>query len=255
MPTGHRWCLQSIPCRGRYGSTMDADLPHGAPAQSEDAESLGQTDAVTELLGAIGYAELTAGLRMAADALAAPGLVVRVWMGRAASTELEHFERIVTRLKQLGQDPETVMEPFIAPVDAFHERTRPQDWLEALVGIYVGDGIARDFYREIAQHVDQSSRELIETVLQVDDQDEFVVKTVTDAIAADPAVAGRLALWARRLVGEAIAQTQYVALEREALMSLMVGGQAGVDLADLGRMFTRVLELHGERMGSLGLAP
>ncbi|USQ77128.1 ferritin-like fold-containing protein [Ornithinimicrobium cryptoxanthini] len=230
---------------------MDADLTPEAPAESQ-----GQTDAVTELLGAIGYAELTAGLRMAADALAAPGLGVRVWMGRASSAELEHFERIVTRLKEMGQDPETVMEPFIAPVDAFHERTRPRDWLEALVKIYVGDGIARDFYREIAQHVDEGSRELIESVLQVDEQDEFVVGAVTDAIDADPAVAGRLALWARRLVGEAIAQTQYVAVEREALMTMMVGGQqAGVDLADLGRMFTRLIELHGQRMGRLGLTP
>lgn len=250
MPTGHRWCLQSIPCRGRYGSLMDADLSQ-APGESQ-----GRTDAVTELLGAIGYAELTAGLRMAADALGAPGLGVRVWMGRASSAELEHFERIVTRLKEMGQDPETVMEPFIAPVDAFHERTRPRDWLEALVKIYVGDGIARDFYREIAQHVDEASRQLIESVLQVDDQDEFVVGAVTDAIEADPTVGGRLALWARRLVGEAIAQTQYVAVEREALMTMMVGGQqAGVDLADLGRMFTRLIELHGERMGRLGLTP
>lgn len=247
MPTGHRWCLQSIPCQERYGSTMNADLSKAAHAEQE---------VVTELLGAIGYAELTAGLRMATDALSAPGLGVRVWMGRASSIELEHFERIVTRLKEMGQDPETVMEPFIAPIDAFHERTRPRDWLEALVKIYVGDGIARDFYREIAQHVDQPSRELIESVLQVDDQDEFVVSAVTEAIRADPTVGGRLALWARRLVGEAIAQTQYVAVEREALMTLMVGGQqAGVDLADLGRMFTRLIELHGQRMGRLGLTP
>ncbi|QDO87905.1 tRNA 2-methylthio-N6-isopentenyl adenosine(37) hydroxylase MiaE-like protein [Ornithinimicrobium ciconiae] len=211
---------------------------------------------VTELLGAIGYAELVAGLRMAADALTAPALDVRIWMGRSAGAELEHFERIAGRLRDMGRDPEAAMAPFTGPVDAFHERTRPRDWLEALVKVYVGDGIARDFYREIAQHVDQPARDLIESVLQVDAQEEFAVRAVTDAIELDPTVAGRLALWARRLVGEAIAQTQYVALERDALMGLLVGGEASeVDLADLGRMFTRLMELHGERMARLGLTP
>lgn len=231
---------------------MDS-VPPGSPAQTAPDPAAG---AVTELLGAIGYAELTAALRMASDALAAPGLGVRLWMGRATAAELEHFERIVDRLTADGHDPEAVMAPFSGPVDSFHERTRPGDWLEALVKVYVGDGIARDFYREIAQHVDDASRELIESVLEVGAQDEFVVRTLTDAIEVDPPVAGRLALWARRLVGEAIAQTQYVALEREALMGLLVGGHGtGVDLADLGRMFTRLIELHNERMARLGLTP
>lgn len=225
------------------------------PVQS-DAASGPVPEAVVDLLGAIGYAELTAGLRMASDALVAPGLGVRVWMGRSAGAELEHFERIAARLHDLGHDPEAVMAPFTGPVDAFHERTRPRDWLEALIKVYVGDGIARDFYREIAQHVDDASRELIESVLEADAQEEFVVRTLNDAIELDPPVAGRLALWARRLVGEAIAQTQYVALEREALLGLLVGGHGnGVDLADLGRMFTRLIDLHGQRMAKLGLTP
>lgn len=225
-------------------SVVSGTSPGGAP------------DGVVDLLGAIGYAELTAALRMAADALGAPGLGVRLWMGRSAATELEHFERIAARIVEMGHDPETVMAPFAGPVDAFHERTRPGDWLEALIKVYVGDGVARDFYREIAQHVDDASRELIEGVLEVEAQEEFVLRTLHDAIEADPRVAGRLALWARRLVGEAIAQTQYVALEREALMGLLVGGQGhGVDLADLGRMFTRILEQHGQRMATLGLTP
>lgn len=208
-----------------------------------------------DLLSAIAYAELTASLRMAADALVAPGLGVRVWMGRSAAAEFEHYERIAVRLQELGQDPEVAMRPFAEAVDAFHERTRPRDWLEALVKVYVGDGIARDFYREVARHVDDTSRELIETVLANDAQEEFVVATVTDAVAVEPSVSGRLALWGRRLVGEAIAQTQLVAVERDALMGLLVGGQGnGTDLADLGRMFTRLIEAHTARMQRLGMS-
>ena len=51
----------------------------------------------------------------------------------------------------MGVDPEEAMAPFVAPIDAFHERTRPTGWLEGLVKAYVGDGIATDFYREISR--------------------------------------------------------------------------------------------------------
>lgn len=279
MPTGHRWSLQCKPSRGRYGSSMEHepspepqnpvqtpehttvhtptnDPGHdggGTAARRASDVSIAGSEAVTELLGVIGYAELVASLRMAADALTAPSLDVRVWMGRASRTEFENFERIVARLRESGHDPETVLTPFAGPVDAFHERTKPRDWLEGLVKAYVGDGIARDFYREIGRRVDPASRELIESVLSVDAQDEFVVEAVTKAIEADPTVAGRLALWARRLVGEAIAQAQYVALEREALIDVLVGGPG--DLGDLGRLFTRLIDLHGARMARLGLTP
>ena len=42
------------------------------------------------------------------------------------------------------------MAPFVPALDAFHEGTRPSTWLEGLVKAYVGDGLASDFYREIA---------------------------------------------------------------------------------------------------------
>ena len=77
-----------------------------------------------------------------------------------------------------------------------------------------------------------------------------------EATEADPRIAGRLALWGRRLVGEALSQAQRVAVERDALASLLVGGQnrPGADLAELGRMFARLTDEHTRRMDRLGLA-
>ena len=46
------------------------------------------------------------------------------------------------------------MEPFVAPIDGFHESTAPADWLEGLMKAYVGDGVGADFYREIARFLD-----------------------------------------------------------------------------------------------------
>ncbi len=83
----------------------------------------------------------------------------------------------------------------------------------------------------------------------------FVVGRVREVIAADPAVAGRLALWGRRLMGEALTQAQRVAADRDSLTALLTGGidRPGLDLAALGRMFTRLTDRHLERMAELGL--
>ena len=46
------------------------------------------------------------------------------------------------------------MAPFRAPIDLFHAHTAPADWFEGLIKAYVGDGLAADFYREIAAYLD-----------------------------------------------------------------------------------------------------
>jgi hypothetical protein len=82
------------------------------------------------------------------------------------------------------------------------------------------------------------------------------VDRVCKAIKADHRVGGRLALWGRRLMGEALSQAQRVAAERDALSALLSGGvdRPGMDLAAIGRMFTRLTENHTRRMETLGLA-
>jgi hypothetical protein len=149
------------------------------------------------------------------------------------------------------------MDPFVAAIDAFHDRTSPSTWLEGLVKAYVGDGIASDFYREISAYVDPDTRALVVSVLEDLGHSEFAVTAVRAATEADPSVSGRLALWGRRLVGEALSQAQQVAAERDALTSLLVGGGnfPGADLAELARMFARLTDEHTVRMQRLGLTP
>jgi hypothetical protein len=124
------------------------------------------------------------------------------------------------------------------------------------VKAYVGDGIAEDFYREVAAYLDPSSRALVVEVLEDTGHSAFAVDRVRAAIALEPKLAGRLALWGRRLVGEALSQAQRVAAERDALASLLVGGvdRPGADLAEVGRMFARLTENHTRRMAALGLS-
>jgi hypothetical protein len=207
--------------------------------------------AVVDLLGVLAYGELTAFIRMAADSDLAPSLRLKAEMAALATSEFRQYEQLVERMRVMDVDPERAMDPFVAPFTAYHERTRPRGWLEGLVKAFVGEGIAKDFYREMAAHVDEETREVMYLALDDVDEADFIVGVVRDAIKTDPRAEGRLALWGRRLLGEALSQAQAVAVTRDPLAAFLIGG--GVDLAAVGEMFTRLTERHTERMARLGL--
>jgi rubrerythrin len=208
-------------------------------------------EAVVDLLGVLAYAELMAFDRLAEDARLAPTVAGRAALARMAAAEMGHFDRLVARLRELGAEPEQAMAPFVAPLTAFHEQTAPSTWLEGLVKAYVGDGMAADFYREIAEFLDRPTRQLVLESLADSGQADFAVREVRAAIRTDPTVAGRLALWARRLVGEALSQAQHIAAEREPLTELIIEGSGLSGVLDLMK---RITQAHTARMEALGLS-
>jgi hypothetical protein len=227
---------------------VDERAPEGGP---DEAYRAGAVD----LLGLLAYGALTAFDRLAEDARMAPTLADKVQLATMAARQVAHFQRVRDRLAGSDVDVMAAMRPFHEAFNAFHDHTRPKDWLEGLVKAYVGDGIAADFYREVAAFVDANTRALVHEVLADAGHADFVVEKVRSAIAADPRIGGRLALWGRRLVGEALSQAQRVAADRDALTSLLTGtvDRPGLDLAAVSRMFSRLIENHTRRMATLGL--
>ena len=212
--------------------------------------------AVVDLLGVIAFGEISAFERLADDTKLAPTLQDKVALARMASAEFAKVDVIHQRIRELGSDPFEAMAPFRVALDDFHRHTAPADWPEGLVKAFVGDGLANDFYREIATFLDAETRDLVVSSLDDDGgHSAFVVDRVRQLIDDDPRVGGRLALWGRRLMGEALTQAQRVAADRDSLTALLAGGvdRPGMDLAAIGRMFTRLTERHTERMAELGL--
>lgn len=224
-----------------------------SPSELDDIE---YRAAVVDLLGVLAYGELSAFQRLVADASMAPNVSDMVALSHMAVAEFRHFERLRDRLRDLGADPDSAMAPFRSAIDGFHRSTSPSSWLEGLVKAYVGDGIGQDFYTEMAAFLDAETRDLVVDVMADLGHSEFVTDRVRSAIDADPRIAGRLALWGRRLVGEALSQAQRVAAERDTLDPLFVGspGRPGMGLGGVGVIFSRIIERHTQRMKSLGLS-
>ena len=208
---------------------------------------------MVDLLAVLCLGELTAFERLAQDAGSAPTLADKAALagdGGGGVRPLPHPARAPGRVRR---GPRGGDGPFVAPLAAFHDCTRPSSWLESLVKAYVGDGIGSDFYRECAAWLGETdARDRARGALRHRPVERSRCAPVRAAIEADPRSAGRLALWARRLVGEALTQAQRVAVDHDSLARLIVGGTG--DLAGVGRLLTRITDAHQARIAELGLS-
>ncbi|MEU4370289.1 ferritin-like fold-containing protein [Micromonospora chersina] len=205
--------------------------------------------ALVDLLGLVAYGELLAFDRLAADARLAPDLRRRAALSEMAAAEIAHYRWIADRITALGVTPDEAMGPYVEALRAYHDSTEPKDWLEAVTKAYVGDAMSDDFLREIAGGLDGPDRRLILDVLHDSRYADFAATEIRAAVEADPRVANRLSMWARRLVGEALSQAGRVAAaDRGALTALI--SREGVDVPAL---FRRLTDAHTVRMTAAGL--
>jgi hypothetical protein len=225
---------------------------------SDDAISAGELSArydkfVVDLLGGIAYGELSAFEHLSSDARHSPTLQDRAVLGKMAVAEFGHFEMVCARLSAMGMDPELAMLPFQLIVDAFHVRTRPADWHESLMKAYVVDAITEDFYARIAEHLDADTREVIAQARTGEEQSALLVGLLQKMLAEDPRLSSRLALWGRRLVGEALTQVQRIGAKHSFLVGLRPDGTQEEAAAEVHAILTALTRGHSKRMSQLGL--
>jgi 1,2-phenylacetyl-CoA epoxidase catalytic subunit len=206
---------------------------------------------VNELFSLLAYGEVAAFYRLTDEARMAPDLRGRINMARMAAAEMGHYDLVRDTLEARGVDALAAMARYAPALEQYHRLTMPSTWLEALVKTYVGDAMAADLYRAIAGSLPDEVADVVRAVLAETGHSQFVVAEVRSAVTASSRQRSRLALWSRRLLGEAITQAQYVMADHDELVDLvLVGGGLG----QLTDFFDRLQRTHDERMQQLGLA-
>lgn len=207
---------------------------------------------VNELFALLAYGEVAAFYRLTDEARMAPDLRGRISMARMAAAEMGHYELLREALERRGVDVVPAMSKYASALDDYHRLTTPSTWLEALVKTYVGDALAADLYLEIADGLPDEVADVVRATLSETGHSQFVVAEVRAAVNGSARQRSRLALWSRRLLGEAITQAQYVLADHDELVDLVVSGTDG--LTQLTGFFDRLQHTHDERMRELGLA-
>ncbi|CAM3813501.1 ferritin-like fold-containing protein [Smaragdicoccus niigatensis] len=206
---------------------------------------------IADLFAVLAYGEVSAFYRLAEEAQQAPSLRGRVAVAKMAASELSHFTMLEKAIAERGGDALSAMEPFVAAIDDYHAATNPSTWGESLVKFYVADGLAADFYAEIASALPKKVAAIVREVLESTASSEFVIEEVRALVENDTAERDRLVLWGRRLLGEAVTQAQMIMAQRMELTELLISATG--DLNNIVRLFDRMESAHSERMVTLGL--
>lgn len=206
---------------------------------------------INELFSLLAYGEVAAFYRLTEEARMAPDMRGRINMARMAAAEMGHYELLRSTLEARGVDVLPAMTRYAPALEQYHRLTTPSTWLEALVKTYVGDAMAADLYLAIAGSLPDEVADVVRAVLAETVHSQFVVAEVRSAVNASGRQRSRLALWSRRLLGEAITQAQYVLADRDELVDLVL---AGGGLGQVTDLFDRLQRTHDDRMRQLGLA-
>ncbi|SFR74497.1 tRNA-(MS[2]IO[6]A)-hydroxylase (MiaE)-like [Agromyces sp. CF514] len=173
----------------------------------------------------------------------APTIRAKEGLSAAAGVALRKHHALIAELRLLGVEPVDVMAPFAPATDRLQASMRSSDWHELLLAIHVVSGMLDGYFSRLANglHADLARR--VRAIL-----DEAGSATVLEhelglAIAEQPGLADRLALWGRSLVGDTLL------IARSALH----GSDArGLD-ERVEPIFTELIADHTRRMDALGL--
>jgi len=226
--------------------------------KSTPAAVIGQREAIVEAnrydladlapntvsyLGQVAYFELAVFETLSRAVSESPTLSSKEGLSAVAGDALTKHHGIVAELRKLKVDPAVAMEPFTASIDRFKELTRGNDWLETLVSVYITGGFLDDFFQRIVGALPKALASRVQQLIEPDREAAIIVEQLQAAIDADPAVASRLALFGRRLLGDAIL------LARNAIAG---SGDKAHDEARVEPVFSDLIGAHSRRMDALG---
>lgn len=205
--------------------------------------------AIADLIGALCYGLLRSFEVTAHGAAEAPTVELAERQAEFAVEELERYRHLRARLTALTGDPESALQAFRSPLDAFYDGARAQGWLGTQVFNFVGDTITTDFADILASRLDSETAKAVRHSLTGrTEQEAFALAQIGDALREEgEAAQERIATFAGTIVGHGLNRLREAVLESDAL-EVVLGGDAAVKECVL-----EILGRHRERLERLGV--
>ncbi|PYG00555.1 tRNA-(MS[2]IO[6]A)-hydroxylase (MiaE)-like [Georgenia satyanarayanai] len=217
------------------------------PSPEPSVPALDRPEQVVTVLGLVAASRVTAFDWLAADALHAPRTQARVAVTRLASGQLGAYDTLARSAEEHGGVLTDAAAPYLELLDGIGQRTRSDDWWERVVRTVVAGGMVRDLARVVGERLPEPVRDVVAGALAGQGLTGLVAAEVAQATAGDQALSARLALWGRRVAGEALGAVQpvldVVELAGAVDLSALAAPAVGTVSAD-----------HARRMQRLGLA-
>ncbi|QCR18881.1 hypothetical protein C1N71_04980 [Agrococcus sp. SGAir0287] len=184
-------------------------------------------------------------LQQAGQAVAeAPTLAAKANLVEALRIVSTRYRDLVLLLPR-DVEPLTAMEPFFASSERFAKEVAGADWYEQVLSLHVTTGLLSDFFVAYGAGLPDDDRDAVLRVLTRETGQPLLARELQRAIAQNPRLAARMALWGRRLVGDTLLQ-----------MYLAVHGPEDASPAPSQRLepaFNDIVASHTRRMDALGL--
>jgi len=195
-------------------------------------------------LGRAAYIQLEAFEALARAVTTAPTLAAKEGLSSAAGVALRKHHALIAEVRRAGAEPVEVMAPFTPVTDELRAATARADWYELLLTIHITTGMLDDFFGRLAEGLPADLAARVRVILDERGTDGVLKHELERAIAEQPGLADRLALWGRSLVGDALL------IARSALRAAEPPGRGDDDVEPV---FTELIAEHTRRMDALGL--
>lgn len=214
-----------------------------------------------EFLGQLAYLQLSQFEILTSELKYSPNTQYKAELSEAAAKSFEKYRAIAKKISSLGIDPTDAMDPFVERIETFNSRTNGVDWFESIIKVYLISGLLDDFYRRLAVGLDLQTRNEIEKALNDKKFETFAKRVLIESMQRDPQLASRLALWGRRLMGDALLELR-AAFDNRKLAGVVKSKKLTQDEArevnlaaysKLEPLVTELIGAHTIRMDALGL--
>lgn len=186
-----------------------------------------------------------------ADARLAPDLARRTQLTRFGLLQFAPVDHLLETVEEAE-----LADTLAQALQSFHQYTPVTSWAQALVKTLITSGMAIDLL-SLVDHEAIDAIDLRAVTVAHTEVSEWARTQLSDVLDhADPETS-RLALFARRMLGEASAQAQRVAGRATALMGMLTGEEPGTssEIEATSDLIGRLVELSSRRLEELGLQP